>query len=101
MPGPQQMAPSGLRPPQGTFPGSAGQMHFNQQKASVPSMENSHANQLSNGEQTSSDSVQEAAETEQKVNVISTLFNIQQNFIWCNINFTCFLIFEFSWSGFS
>lgn len=68
MPGPQQMAPPGLRPPQGTFAGPDGQMHFNQQQTSVPSMENSHVNQLGNGEQNSFDSKpQEAAETEKKV----------------------------------
>lgn len=69
VPGSQPMTPTGLRPQmQGPYLQTDGTMHYNQQKARVPAMENSHVNQLSNGEQNSLDSEShEAAETEKKV----------------------------------
>ncbi|KAA8537395.1 hypothetical protein F0562_026918 [Nyssa sinensis] len=60
---------AGLRPPRPVmFPQADRAMQFDQQKTGVTSMENSHVNQLSNGEQNLLNSKsQEAAETEKKV----------------------------------
>lgn len=52
MPGVQPVAHPGLRPPmQGALPQSDRAMQFNQQNARATSMNNSHMDQLSNGEQ--------------------------------------------------
>lgn len=69
VPGSQPMTPTGLRPQmQGPYLQTDGTAYYNQQKAGVPAMENSHVNQLRNGEQNSLDSkFHEAAETEKKV----------------------------------
>ena len=70
MPGPQLMAPAtGMWPPMPTVVTEVdGAMQFNQHKASVPLMENSHMNQLSNGDQRPLNLVpQQEAETDAKV----------------------------------
>ncbi|XP_016568249.2 actin cytoskeleton-regulatory complex protein PAN1 [Capsicum annuum] len=52
LPGVQPVAHPGLRPPmQGALPQSDRSMQFNQQNARATSMDNSHMDQLSNGEQ--------------------------------------------------
>ncbi|KAG5613615.1 hypothetical protein H5410_024896 [Solanum commersonii] len=57
MPGVQPIAHPGLRPPmQGALPQSDRAMQFNQQNARATSMNNSHMDQLSNGEQNMSES---------------------------------------------
>ncbi|KAJ9541858.1 hypothetical protein OSB04_028364 [Centaurea solstitialis] len=51
MPGAQPIPHAGLRPPmQGAYPRADGQMQYNQ-KGPAPSMDSSHTNQLSNGDQ--------------------------------------------------
>ncbi|CAK9172833.1 unnamed protein product [Ilex paraguariensis] len=69
IPGALPIPSAGLRPPvQAMFSQADGSMQFNQQKARVPSMENSHANQLHNGEHNSLDlTFEETAESEKKV----------------------------------
>ncbi|KAM7513980.1 hypothetical protein LguiA_003563 [Lonicera macranthoides] len=50
VPGSQPMTPTGLRPQmQGPYLQTDGTVHYNQQKAGVPAMENSHVNQLNSG----------------------------------------------------
>ncbi|KAM7517375.1 hypothetical protein LguiA_006958 [Lonicera macranthoides] len=67
MPGPPRVTPTGLRPPmQGTFQND-GTMLFNQQKTRVPSMENSHMNQFSNGEPNLVDSKSQQTEDMERV----------------------------------
>lgn len=57
LPGAQPVAHPGLRPPmQGALPQSDRSMQFNQQNARETSMNNSHMDQLSNGEQNMSES---------------------------------------------
>uniref|UniRef100_A0A5B7AW49 Epidermal growth factor receptor substrate 15-like 1 n=1 Tax=Davidia involucrata TaxID=16924 RepID=A0A5B7AW49_DAVIN len=70
MSGAQPMTPAaGLRPPRPVmFPQADVAMQFDQQKTRMTSMENSHVNQLSNGEQNQLNlNSQEVAEAEKKV----------------------------------
>ncbi|GFP82750.1 uncharacterized calcium-binding protein c800.10c [Phtheirospermum japonicum] len=67
--GTQPVTPAGLRPPmQPIVSHSDGSMQFNQKSTGGPFIDNSHANQLSNGEANSLDTKeQEAAETNEVV----------------------------------
>lgn len=69
VPGAQQILPTGVRPPsQPVYPqADRTSLQLNQQNARGLSVENSHVNALSNGEQNSLDISQEAAEAESKV----------------------------------
>lgn len=80
MPDPPRATPTGLMPSmQGTFQND-GTMLFNQQKTRVPSMENSHMNQFSNGEPNLVDSKSQQTEDMERVYIFLILFCYSKTF---------------------